>query len=140
DEYFNLAKEGKLLDSKITVDIVNPINLPGEYNIYFVSICLKAQYRHTEATIKLWKSIFDVFTQFAKNDIYINEIVTNAITQSGEAFAKKFGLSYICEHQEKGKIFWRKFYPFTEKDKELWLENFNDLEKLYKIKYGELKE
>jgi hypothetical protein len=103
DEYKRL-KSGKLNDCELTVDIMPPM-IPGTYNIYFASICLKDNYKKTLALQKLLISMLNVFEELALNGVFIDEICTWAYTNSGIALSKALGFEYHIEHKEHGKIF-----------------------------------
>ena len=104
DEY-KKAKAGQLNDCELTVEIMPPM-IPGTYNIYFASICLKENYKKTLALQKLLISMLNVFEELALNGVFIDEICTWAYTDSGIALSKALGLKYHVEHKEHGKIFY----------------------------------
>jgi hypothetical protein len=46
--------------------------IPGTYNIYFASICLKENYKKTLALQKLLISMLNVFEELALNGVFID--------------------------------------------------------------------
>lgn len=111
DTEYQLAKEGLLLDGDITADKLSYFELPGFYNIYFVSISILPSYRGVHNFRLLLDSLFQQFTELACRDIYFKEICVNAFTQSGVSLCKTLEMEYIGEHKDKGKLFIQKFHP-----------------------------
>jgi hypothetical protein len=99
------AREGTLLDSEITTDKVRIFELPGHYDIYFVSLVLLPRYRRSRAVMLMMNSIAEVFIDLARQGIFIRELCANAYTQSGEAVCKSLGMEHLRPHSDKGKIY-----------------------------------
>jgi hypothetical protein len=104
DEY-RKAKAGLLLDGDIATEKVRIFELPGTYDIYFVSFCLLPKYRRTKALMMLALSLAEVLLQLAKEGVFICEICANAYTGSGEALCKSFGMQAHSPHADHGKIY-----------------------------------
>lgn len=103
DEDYELMKEGDLPDGNIRLDQI-PRMLPGEYNIYFISICLKVLYQKEMAILRLLESIVDVVDELASQDIYLKNVCTLAYTASGKALCKQLGLK-LHKHLAHGDIY-----------------------------------
>ena len=118
DEYYSKAKQGKLDESEINQKSVKPIEDEGEYNIYFVSIGILQEHRENiHPKLLLWDSLYNSILEFAKNGVFVKEIVANAYTEEGLRLCeKRFGMEFVCEHTTKGKIYSRMLYPFRETD------------------------
>jgi hypothetical protein len=106
---YEQAKKGFLMDSQITTDKVQLFELPGLYNIYFVSICIKSQYRRIHALRMLFESLRDIIIHFASGGIFFREACTNAYTGSGESLCKTLGMTCITNHTDHGQIYWASF-------------------------------
>lgn len=131
---YEKAKEGRLADSQITTDIVRVCELPGWYDIYFVSICALPIYRRTLRMRPLFKSFFDVATELALEGVFIKEICTNAYTPSGEALCKDLGFNFITSHIDHGKIYGGQFIDLLNHD----LSNgHHELKRLYGLPINE---
>lgn len=104
EDVFQKAKEGQLFDSEITVDKV-PFLLQGTYDIYFIVICLRETYRKTFALRQMLFSVMELFEEMASNGIFINEICTQAYSDSGIALCKSIGLKYLKNHIDKGTVY-----------------------------------
>ncbi len=116
DQEFALAMDGKLLDSSITTDKVRFFEIPGAYRIYFVSICVEARLRHTSTVRILFESLYAAVSDLARNGVFIEEVCANAYTPSGEAVCRSFGMNYVKEHIDHGRIFARRVFPFRKDD------------------------
>jgi hypothetical protein len=103
-DVFQKAKDGQLFDSEITVDKV-PFLLQGIYDIYFIVICLRETYRKTFALKQMLFSVMELFEEMALNGIFVNEICTQAYSDSGIALCKSIGLKYLKNHIDKGKVY-----------------------------------
>jgi len=116
DKTFIKAKNGQLLDSEITCHEI-PLLLPGTYNIYFIGICLKEEYRRKTMTFgRLLFSIIEVIEEMAKKKVFINEICALAYTDNGIQLCKSIGLKYLRDHIEHGKIYCGKIMDLLDRD------------------------
>ncbi|MGC8515885.1 MAG: metallophosphoesterase family protein [Thermoplasmata archaeon] len=133
-EDIRMAKDGLLDESEISVEKVVPMISKGRYDIYFLNIRMKKEYRGINWSKLLIESIFQSISDMAKNGIFIDEIVTNSYTGSAVAISKKFGLQPLKDHKERGKVYWRRFYPFSETDK-VWLSEFPSIKEMYEKEF-----
>jgi TIR domain len=125
---YEQAKLGQLLDGQITTNKVRIFEITGRYNIYFVSVCLLPNYRGTSAVRLLFDSMFVQLTELARQGIFIDEICANAYTPTGEAFCKSFGLTYLRDHADHGKIYCGTFAQFF---RNRFLNSYSELRRLY---------
>lgn len=105
DEQFQRALAGELLDSEITADKIQLFELPGTYDIYFVSFGLMPRFRRPKAVTLILRSFVDVLADLARNGITISRVCANAYTASGVALCRSLGMSYRRPHAAKGQIF-----------------------------------
>jgi len=127
DEYA-AAKQGKLLDSSITADRVKTFDLPGLYEVYFVQICMHPMFRCLRNTGLLFKTVFGVLDELARERILIREVCANGYTAPGRSRCKGFGLEYACEHSEHGSIY---FAPIRKVLESSSAKNFPQLRERY---------
>lgn len=104
-EDYERARTGKLLDSEITADRIRMFELPGEYEIYFVQLCMHQRFRHPAHVRQLFRSIFDVLEELGDQGIFVRQLCANAYTDIGRAICKSCNLALLCEHAEHGTIF-----------------------------------
>ena len=125
---YELAKSGQLLDSQITLETVQLFELPGQYNTYFVQVCLHPQYRRPRQVQLLFKSIFEVFDTLAAEGIFIREICANAFTPVGKQLCRTFNMEWTCQHSGHGEIY---FGPISAVLKNSLARRFPELQKRY---------
>jgi hypothetical protein len=128
DEY-QKAKKGLLVDGEITTDCVRLFELPGIYDIYFVSFCLLPKYRRSRAILMLVLSFAEIIFQLAKEGVFIREVCANAYTGSGEALCKSFGMSLIGLHADHGKMFVAEMPKILEHEA---FRGYDELKELYR--------
>ena len=110
---YELAKKGTLLDSQITVDGVQFFNSSGQYDVYFVQICMHPQYRRPRHLRLLFETIYDVFDRLSAEGIFIREVCANAYTKVGVSFCRSFNLEPSCKHSEHGMIYTAPIAPIA---------------------------
>lgn len=130
---FQKAMSGELKDTEIIAERIVPLDLPGDYDVYVVSIALRRGYRNHEDRALLFGSLFDEIYSLAKAGIFIKNIVTNAFTPDGFRTCTRFGMKEIGKHLQHGNIFHRTLYPFQEQDR--FLKNDSEIRKLYSTHY-----
>ncbi len=130
---YELAKQGQLTDSQITADTVRVLELPGWYNIYFVSICVHPPYRRTPRMRALYKAFLDVATELALEGVFIREVCANAYTPSGEALCKDLGFDFVTRHVDHGKIYATDFINLLNHDIS---KGHQELKRLYESPCG----
>ncbi|MEN8907616.1 MAG: hypothetical protein ABF289_16820 [Clostridiales bacterium] len=132
DEYYEKAKNGELLDSEIDNTMI-PILIPGYvYNIYFLTICLREQYRMKIGLRQLITSLIDTLDDLAKRDIFINEICTLAYSDNGLHLSKGLGLKYYKDHKDSGEMYYCKVKDLLDQP---ICNKYTELKKLYESKF-----
>jgi hypothetical protein len=104
-EDYTLALDGRLLDSSITADRVEYIELPGRYRMYFVQVCLRPRFRFPRTTRLLFASVFDVLLELAREGVFVEDVCANAYTETGRALCRTFHLERRGPHIERGVLF-----------------------------------
>jgi hypothetical protein len=105
DDDFACAIRGRLRDSEITADRVRLFELPGWYDIYFVSIALRARFRRPKVLIQMTRSLLEVLTDLARNGVFVRQVCANAYTPSGVGLCRSLGMAEVGRHEERGRIF-----------------------------------
>lgn len=100
--YFQTAQEGRLLDSEITIEKLEFFELPGWYDIYFVTLELLPQYRNPRGFGLLFSSLIDVISELAVDKIFIRNICTNAYTVKSISLCRALGLTRTGPHTAAG--------------------------------------
>lgn len=103
DAEFERAKAGELLDSEITIDTVEPLDVPGIYNLYFVLLGVLPDAPGGGA--KLIESFFDQLEALADRGIFFREVCANAFTKDGKRICEGFGMSSLGPHKDFGTVY-----------------------------------
>ena len=125
---YELAKNGKLLDSQITADTVQLFWDAGRYDIYFVQVCMLPQYRRPRHIRLLFETFFKVLDDLSADEIFVREICANGFTEVGEVLCKMFHLEWKCKHSEHGEIYAGQISTVLERS---LARRFPDLQKRY---------
>jgi hypothetical protein len=129
DDIFQKTKNGELYDSEIKPDMMPTLIAGGVYNIYFSNIVLKEKYRKSKVFGILFDSILELIEEWAKEDIFINEICAQAYSDSGINLCKTLGLKFIKKHVDHGEIYCGYVQDLTETR---FCNRFENLRILYK--------
>lgn len=65
-----MAKAGQLLDSQITVDTMQLFELPGQYDVYFVQVCMLPEFRRPRTVQLLFDTVFEVIELLSHSEVY----------------------------------------------------------------------
>lgn len=130
EEDFQRDKAGTFYVSEFNAETIPIIMRGGIYNIHFGAICLLEKYRKSTVFNKLFFSIIEFIEELAINNIYINEICTQAYSSSGVALAKTMGLKSLGVHEDgKGKIYHGNIKELLNQP---FLRDFKVLKSMYK--------
>lgn len=88
NEEYQLARKGLLLDGDITSDKLSYFELPGFYNIYFVSISILPSYRGVRNFRLLLDSLFQQFTELAKRTYISKKSARMPLRQVASLYAR----------------------------------------------------
>lgn len=131
DAIFAKAKRGELLDSEILLDTVEPLDVPGHYNLYFVLIGVLPD--HHVGFGKLMDEFFSRIESFAERGVFFREICANAFTRHGKRLCEGFGMEKFCDHSEFGVVYLAALSPWPKVLKHRRWEN---LEAMYEREFG----
>lgn len=131
DNQFRRAKDGELLDSEITSDTLEPIDVPGIYNLYFTLLGVLPQF--PKGGPKLIDAFFDHLLSLAERCVFFREACANAFTKDGKRICEGFGMTPIASHRDFGVVYLLSLNPWPEKLRHkrweelcrLYSQNFN---------------
>ncbi|MEN8905602.1 MAG: hypothetical protein ABF289_06540 [Clostridiales bacterium] len=127
DDIFEKAKNGELFDNELTADKI-AVLVPGVYNVYFSSICLKEDHRKKYAFKKLLFSLIDYLEELALDGVFFNEICTLAYSDDGKSLSKTIGLRLHKNHIDHGEIYCGNIYDILSQP---ICKNYDSLRTLY---------
>lgn len=98
DEYFRMVAEGELVDSEITVDMLDYPVVDGNYNAYFCVLTMKSSFRGHDATKILNESLKKCIFNFTKNGILFKAFYATAFTPEGKRMCELLGMDLVKRH------------------------------------------
>jgi hypothetical protein len=101
---YMLYKSGKIHDWQIKPKDIDNYIPNNAYNCLLTSIVLKEEYRDGQTVKLLWNGFLEKLQNFKKQNINIDYVLADCVSDDGEKFVKKLGFYFVCEH-EGGKIF-----------------------------------
>lgn len=126
DGHYARALSGELLDSEITTDTIDPLDIPGTYNLYFVLLGVLPNI--PRGGEKLVDSFFHELEQLALRGVFFKSICANAFTKDGVRVCDGFGMVKIGDHKDFGVVYWMPMYPWPKK---LMHRRWETLRKMY---------
>lgn len=128
EEAFNKVVSGKLLDSEIVPSILDDLDVPGDYKMYFVSVGVLNEARRLGTKV-LMNSLFESLSQLASEGVFFNEICSNAFSQKGIELSIGLGLTKLKEHESHGQVYSGKVKDFIGSS---IFSKYPELQKMYK--------
>lgn len=132
---FEQFKAGKGFDGKLTPDLIERIEDPGVYHLYFSGIGIRRGHNNITVRRLLILSFIDALEHLAQQGVFFIDFCANALTEDGKAICSHFEMRKIIDHCDKGEIYYRRLYPFPAL--ELFKKRTN-LIKLYASKFGQV--
>ena len=102
---YELAKAGRLLDSQITLDTTPLFELPGEYDLYVVQVCMHPAYRRPRNVQLLFETFFEVLDRLSANGSFVRDVTANAFTPVGVSLCRTFNMTLLGDHSQRGAIY-----------------------------------
>ncbi len=109
EEDFDLAAEARLSYDQITAAKLGVLAFPGQYDLYFAGVCIRARYRRSSVFRLLFDSLLDVLEELAVNDMLVRRIAANAYTEAGEALCRTLHMREGPPHPKRGRLFLEDF-------------------------------
>jgi hypothetical protein len=122
---FIRARSGELLDSEITLDVVEPIDVPGIYNLYFTLLGVLPEHRGAGAL--LIDAFFSRIESLAERGVLFREVCANAFTKDGRRICEGFGMHFLCPHKDFGSVYILQLHPWPGRLKHKRWENMAKL-------------
>lgn len=103
DKYYDGVLAGSILDSQITVEMIDFPVVEGLYSGYFCVIATLPQYRNTNSFSMLNRSITKTLSDFARNGVLFRRFCATAFSFEGKRTCELVGMKYVKRHpQAKG--------------------------------------
>lgn len=105
DEEFARVKAGKWSERLLGESMVQPLVLPGVYNLYVVIIATAPDHRPPRKEgMLVFDSLLMTMERLAEGGFFFGEVCANAYTPDGAALCKNFSLTEVGGHRAKGRI------------------------------------
>lgn len=121
EETYKRILSGDFLDTEFSEKDLELYDFPHEYKGYVSGVAIAPQYQNTDALIRLYNAFIDFLIELADNrEIYLSDIITEAISENGERFCKLVGMEKVSTsvHNTKGVYHISMLPPrFTRKTK-----------------------
>ena len=101
DNKYEELRSGKYIDTVITKDDILAYEANNKYSVYFSSICVHPQNRKQGVATSLIEELLRFIEELKKQDIEINRIVADAVSDSGYMLLKKLGFSKVRDSSHK---------------------------------------
>jgi len=124
---FERARAGSLLDSEISVAKVQPLDVPGVYNLYFVLLGVLPGFPGGGA--RLIDAFFTRLEEMASRGVFFREVIANAYTAEGKRICEGFGMERVGPHQDFGTVYSLKLTPWP---RALRFKRWSDLADSYR--------
>lgn len=105
EELFSKIESGEYVDTHIPIDEIRLYDLPDLYKLYLCSFCVDPEYKNTDAFRLIIDGFIDLLMHLAAKEIYITEIIADAITKKGEELCRFAGMKEVAKTQHSSKIF-----------------------------------
>ncbi len=104
DAYLTV-ENGSILDVDIHPQSIRRYDLPDFYQLYFASIGIHPSYHNTAAFRALYDAFINKLVQLARNDVFVSEIMADAITNEGVRLCRYAGMREHKATPHGSKIF-----------------------------------
>ncbi len=105
DDNYDEIKNGQLIDSKLTSDMILSYDFPSTYSVIFSSIVIHPDYRNSEVFFEMINAVIKKFIYLSKHEVYIKRMIADAVSIQGVQFCRLFGMKKIHQGQFNSTIY-----------------------------------
>src|SRR5205807_1847963 len=100
-EEFARVKAGEWTESSLDESMVQPLLMPGVYNLYVVIIANAPNHRTPRKESRLvFHTLLKKMEELAEEELFFGEVCANAYTPEGVTACRSFRLTEVGGHQE----------------------------------------
>lgn len=103
DEYFQHVLNGSLVDSEISIDMLDFPVVEGAYKGYFIAITTRLQDRSPNSLAMLKTSIEKTISDFARNGVLFSQFCATAFSFEGKRMCELMGMTFQMRHPRANK-------------------------------------
>lgn len=104
-EYYDKIKSGQFIDTYLPPDAIVDYFLPDTYYLYFSSIVVHPDYQNSTVFLILFNAITQKFLELGKEQILIEKIVADAVSEKGQKFCELFGMQKQKDSHHNSQIY-----------------------------------
>jgi hypothetical protein len=135
-DIYTEIENGGFIDIDIPASKIREYDLPDFYPLYFASIAIHPSYHNTNAFRALYGGFINKLISFARNDIFISEIMSDAVSDEGKKLCRYTGMREIRKTTHNSSIFKVTLLPpalrITTKEGKLLLQYYNEKYEFFK--------
>lgn len=105
EEHYKLIESGQTIDVDITPNMIRRYDFPDFYLLYFSSIGLHPSYHDTSSFRTIYASFIDSLLNLAREEIFMTEILADAVSLEGARLCKYAGMRDICKTSHDSIIY-----------------------------------
>jgi len=94
-ETYARIRSGRFNDAALTPEMIDPLDHPGEYRMYFASVVVHPAHRNAVLVRLLLDNMFADFADLAERGLFVKSVTTDEISPLGVKMGRLLGLSKI---------------------------------------------
>jgi hypothetical protein len=103
--FYNELESGRRIDVDFPAQALRTYDLPDLYELYFCSIAVNPSYHTTSAFRTLYDAFIDKLLALARREIFMTEILADAVTEEGRKLCLYAGMKSIKQTDHASEIF-----------------------------------
>jgi hypothetical protein len=104
-ETFDLIRGGKFQEGEFGIENFEPYTRPGFYYLYFCSIAIREDRRTIGNLRKLLDGFMEKLWRLSHQNIFIREIIADAVTTDGVQLCESFGMRQIGSSDRSSSLY-----------------------------------
>jgi len=141
DDLFNQISCGNFDDTIISTSDIRQYDMPGFYKLYMSSICVHPKYNGSIAFKIMYDTFIEMLLTLAhENEIYISEILADAVTPRGKVLCESIGMKKHCISIHDTQVYRAQLIPPSMTTLKLINQHGKQLFEYYQIVYEKYKE
>ncbi|TXK82584.1 hypothetical protein [Paenibacillus sp. N3.4] len=125
------------MDTDILASDIRSYDLPDIYKLYLCSVAISQDYRGSVAFKMLYEAFFNRLLHLAQQDVYISEIVADAVTEEGKKLCEFLGMKQVKVSNHDSSIYKVSLLPPSIR---VTTDKAKIFQTLYQKKYEEFKD
>jgi hypothetical protein len=103
--FYEHVKDGNLIEGELTPAVFDLSEIPGVYNLYFISVCLDREHCDGKMARTLLRSFFAMVDEQAKEEIFFDEVLTIGYSDTGLGMCEAFKMEVYGKHSDGNDMY-----------------------------------